>query len=51
MRFMLSHECPHLRIEIWGTPGQIWATRRLRTLVNLPEQRFVFLRKWYLEFH
>src|SRR5271170_4339851 len=29
-RFVLSHECPHLRIEIWGTPGQIWATRQKR---------------------
>jgi len=27
-RFVLSHECPHLRIEIWGTLGQICATRR-----------------------
>src|SRR5271170_3922047 len=29
-RFVLPHECPHLRIEIWDTLGQIWATRPTR---------------------
>jgi hypothetical protein len=23
-----SHKCPHLKIEIWGTQIQMWATRQ-----------------------
>jgi hypothetical protein len=42
-----SHECPHLKIEIWGTQIQMWATRQGVWRKRVIEGGFLVVNLWW----